>query len=111
MNRRGSTNARSLAPRALLLLRTHAADALDRERRAAAFLGDLAVLLHDVAAGRLVAFEAAEQLARHAAVGADGIVLIGDVEEGEFALGIGPGFFRHGRLVLDCRARVKANIR
>src|SRR6201996_7864950 len=93
----------------LLLLRADPFDALDRERGLAALFGDLAVLLHDEAAGGLVALEAAEQFARDTAVGADGIVFIDDVEEGEFALGIGPGFFRHGRLVPDWRAQVKAN--
>src|SRR6185437_8826789 len=106
MNRGAIANVRRQTP--LLLLRTNPADALDRERGAAAFLGDLAVLLHDVAAGGLIALEPAEQLARHPAVGAHGIVFIDDIEEGEFALRVGSGFFRHGRLVLDCRAQVKA---
>src|SRR5207247_9909474 len=79
----------------LLLLRPDPADALDRQRRAAGFLGDLAVLLHDVAARRLVAVEAAEQLGRHAPVGALAVVFIDDVEEGKLAFGIGPGFFGH----------------
>ena len=34
-------------------------------------------------------------------------ILIDDVEKGELAFGIGSGFFRHGRLVLDMRAAVK----
>jgi hypothetical protein len=54
----------------LLLLRTDPLDTLDRESRPATFLGDLAVLLHDEAARRLVALETAEDLMGHAAVGA-----------------------------------------
>src|SRR6202000_3469757 len=83
----------------LLLFRTGSVDAFDLERRASAFLGDLAVLLHDEAARGFVAVEAAEQFGRHAAVGALGVVLIDDVEKGEFAFGVGSGFLRHGRLV------------
>src|SRR5258705_2287794 len=81
----------------LLLLCPDPADALDRQRRAAGFLGDLAVLFHDVAARRLVAVQPAEQFGRHAPVGALRVVLIDDVEKGEFAFGIGPGFLGHGR--------------
>ena len=86
-----------LAPTVVLfLLRADPADALDRQRRAAGFLGDLAVLLHDVATCRLVAVEPAEQLGRHAPVGALGVVFINDIEKGKFAFGIGSGFFGHG---------------
>ena len=85
----------------LLLLRADPADALDLEHRPAGFLGDFAVLLHDVGAGRLVTVEPAEQLGRHAPVGALRVVLLDDVEEGEFAFGIGPGFLGHGRLFFD----------
>jgi hypothetical protein len=42
---------------------------LDRESRPATFLGDLAVLLHDEAARRLVALETAEDLIGHPAIG------------------------------------------
>src|SRR3954463_8636236 len=79
----------------LFLLRAAADDALDLLRRAAGFLRDLAVLLHDEAARGLVLLQAAEQLGRHAPVGALAAVLIDDVEEDEFALGIGAGFLRH----------------
>ena len=40
-------------------------------------------------------------------VGALGAVFIEDVEKGEFALGIGSGFFGHGRLFVDQGAIVK----
>src|SRR5262249_37479373 len=83
---------------ALFLLRADPADALDRERRAATFRGDFAVLLEDISARRLVAVEPAEQLGRHAPVGALRAIFIDDVEEGELAFGIGPGFFGHGGL-------------
>ena len=48
-----------------------------------------------IAARRLVAVEPAEQLGRHAPVGALRVVLIDDIEEGKLAFGIGPGFFGH----------------
>src|SRR4029077_9986691 len=91
----------------LFLLYADPAETLDGEGRAAGFFGDLAILLHDVAAGRFVALEAAEQFRRHPSVGALCIVFIDDVEKGELALGIGSRLFRHGRLVLDMRAAVK----
>ena len=93
----------------LLLLRADAADVLDGERRAAGFFGDLAVLLDDVAARGLVAFQPAQKLRRHTAVGALGAVFIDDVEEGKFAFGIGSGFLGHARLVPDQGAPVKEN--
>src|SRR2546421_12889681 len=77
--------------RRLLLLRPDPLDSLDLHRRAAGFFGDLAVLLHDEGAGRLVAVEATEQFGGHATVGALGAVFIEDVEKGELALGIGSG--------------------
>ena len=91
----------------LLLLRPNPVEALDFERRAAGFFGDLAVLLHDEGAGGLIAIEAAEQLRRHAPVGALRAVFIEDVEKGEFAFGIGSGFLGHGGLVVDKGAAVK----
>ncbi len=93
--------------RRLLLLRPNPADALDRQWRAAGFLGDLAILLEDVAACGFVAVQAAEQLCGHAPVGALRAVFIDDVEKGELAFGIGPGFFRHGGLVNDMGGSVK----
>jgi hypothetical protein len=54
----------------LLFLRIDPLDTLDRESGLATFLGDLAVLLHDEAARRLVALETAEDLMGHAAVAA-----------------------------------------
>ena len=83
---------------ALFLLRADPAEALDRERRAATFLGDLAVLLHDISARRIVSVEPAEQFGRHAPVGALGAVFINDIEKGKFAFGIGAGFLGHGGL-------------
>lgn len=97
---------RRCAPR-LLLLRPDPFEPLDLQRRLAALFGDRAVLLHDEAAGGLVAVEAAEEFRGDAAVGALGIVLIDDVEEGEFAFRVGSGFLGHGRLVVDCGAAVK----
>jgi hypothetical protein len=85
----------------LLLLRADPLEVLDLQRGLPALFGDLAVLLHDEGAGRLVAVEAAEQLRGHAPVGALGAVFIEDVEEGEFAFGICSGFFGHGGLVVD----------
>src|SRR5260363_12715 len=93
----------------LLLLRPDPLDRLDLERRAAALFGDLAVLVAQEGAHRLVAVEAAKQLRGHTAVGALRAVFIEDVEEGEFAFGIGPGFFWHARLVPDRGKAVKAN--
>src|ERR1700761_7901592 len=95
----------------LLLLRPDPADALDRQCRSPGLFGDLAVLFHDEAAHGFVAVEAAEQFGGHAAVGALAVVLIDDVEKGEFAFGIGSGFLRHGALFLDWGAAVKANHR
>src|SRR5690348_16469232 len=92
-----------------LLLRADPGDALDLERRPAALLGDFLILRVDEGAGRFVAFEPAEQFGRHAAVGAQAVVLINDVEKDEFALGIGSGFFRHARLLVDESAPVKRN--
>jgi len=92
----------------LLLLRPDPADALDRQRRAAGFFGDFAVLFHDIAARGLIAIEPAEQLGGHAPVGALRVVLIDDVEKGKFAFGIGPGFLSHGRLFFDQDDVVKA---
>src|SRR5256885_1488425 len=82
----------------LFLLRADPADVLDGQGRPAGFLGDLAVLLEDVAFGRFVAVEAAEQLRRHTAIGALRIVFIDDVEKGELAFGIATGLFCHGGL-------------
>ena len=80
----------------LLLLRAHALDALDLQRRTAGLFGDLAVLLGDGGLGRLIAVESSQQFGGHAAVGALRAVFIEDVEEGEFAFGIGTGFLGHG---------------
>lgn len=89
------------APR-LLLLHAGAGDAFDRERRPAGFLGDLAVLLDQIAARGLVAFGALRigpgDLRRHAPVGALRAVLIDDVEEDEFAFGVAAGSFCHAGL-------------
>ena len=84
----------------LLLFLAGAPDALDLHRRAAGFLRDLAVLLHDEAARGLVLLQPAENFRRHAPVGALAAVLIDDVEEGEFALGIGTGLLRHAGLLI-----------
>jgi hypothetical protein len=107
--RQGSNKRRPTAPAKtpLLLLRPSPADALDRQRGAAGFFGDLAVLLHDEAARGFVAVQAAEQLGGHAAVGALRAVFIDDIEKGEFAFRIGPGFLGHGGLVSDLRNAVK----
>ena len=70
--------------------------ALDLQRRAAGFLRDLAVLLDDEAARGFVLVQPAEELGRHAPVGALRAVLIDDVEEHEFAFGVGSRFLRHG---------------
>ena len=91
----------------LFLLRPNPFEALDLERWAAALLPDLAVLLHDEGPGRLIAIEAAEQLGGHAPVGALGAVFVEDVEKGEFAFGVGSGFFGHGGLFVDQGAAVK----
>src|SRR5581483_11547907 len=93
----------------LLLLRADPADALDLERRPAALFGDFPVLRVDEGARRLVALEPAEQFGRHAAVGAQAVVLIDDVEEGVLAFGIGSGFLRHARLLVDERPPVNRN--
>lgn len=86
----------------LLLLHAGAGDALDGERRAAGLLGDLAVLLDQIAACGLVAFGilwvGAGDLRRHAPVGALRAVLIDDVEEDEFAFGVAAGSFCHAGL-------------
>src|ERR1700687_995690 len=60
---------RCVAARLILLCHTPL-NTLDRESGPATFLGDLAVLLRDEAARRLVALETAEDLIWHAAVGA-----------------------------------------
>ena len=73
-----------------------AGNAFDRQRRAAGFVGDLAVLLHDEAERGLVLVQAAEQFGRHAPVRALRAVLIDDVEEHEFAFGVGSRFLGHG---------------
>src|SRR4051794_26959652 len=91
----------------LFLLGADPADVLDGQGRAAGFFGDLAVLLEDVASGRLVAIEAAEQFRRHAPVGALRIVLIDNVEKGEFAFGIATGLFCHGGLSWIWRLKSK----
>src|ERR1700750_396855 len=100
---------RRLSLRDSLLLRTHPTDALDRQRRPSGLFGDLAILLHDEAARGLVAVEAAEQLGGHAPVGGLAVVFIDDVEEGEFAFGIGSGFLGHEaafpRLVRACQRK------
>jgi hypothetical protein len=93
----------------LLPLRPDPADFLDLKRRPAGFLGDFAVLLVNERARRLVAVQPAKKLGGHPPVGALGAVFIEDVEEGEFAFGIGPGFFRHARLFPDHDAAVKTN--
>src|SRR5690606_31576021 len=62
------------------------------------FFRDLAILLDDEAARGLVLVEAAEQLGRHAPVGALRAVLVDDVEKHELALGIGAGFLCHRSL-------------
>jgi hypothetical protein len=92
----------------LLLLRADAADRLDLERWPAGFFGDFAILRGDERLRRFVAVQPAKELGRHAAVGALGIVFIDDVEEGEFAFGIGSGLFWHARLVTDQDAAVKS---
>src|SRR6185437_11328447 len=79
----------------LLGLGADSGDGLDLERRAAGFLRDLAVLLDDEAERGRVLFEAAQQLGRHTPVGALRAVLIDDVEEHEFAFGVGSRFFGH----------------
>src|SRR6476661_5092932 len=80
----------------LIGLGADARDALDGERRAARLLGDLAVLFDDEAARRRVLVEAAEQLGRHAPVGALRAVLVDHVEEDEFALRVAARSFGHG---------------
>lgn len=77
----------------LLLLHPHALDLVDLQRRTTALFRELAVLLPNEAARGFVAVEAAEQLGRHAGFAALGAVFVDDVEEGEFALQIGTGFF------------------
>jgi len=91
----------------LLLLCPDPADAFDRKGRPPGFFGDFAVLFANERSRRLVTVEPAKQLGRHAAVGAHGIVFIDDVEKGELALGVGSGFFRHARLVIDPSVAVK----
>ena len=68
--RRRNATPNAVTRCSLLLLGADPADALDLERRPAALLGDLLVLRVDEGAGRFVALEPAEQLGRHAAVGA-----------------------------------------
>ena len=58
-----------------------------------------AVLFDQVAErGFLVVLESAKQRRWHAAVRALRAVLVKDVEKGEFAFGVGPGFLWHARL-------------
>ena len=57
----------------------------------------------DEAARGFVFFQPAEQLGRHAPVGALRAVLIDDVEEHEFAFGVGSRFFRHDRVPIEKR--------
>src|SRR5271156_4211002 len=83
----------------LLLLRADPADALDLEGGSSGFFGDLAILLVNERPRGLVTVQSAEKLGRHAAVGANGVVFIDDVEKGKFAFGIGAGFFGHARLL------------
>src|SRR5690606_16033706 len=64
-------------------LLARAPDRLDRQRRHARLLRDRAVLVHDEGPGRLVLVQAAEQLARHLAVGALAAILIDNVEQHE----------------------------
>src|ERR1700761_3280105 len=52
-----------------------------------------------------------KKLGRTPPVGALRTVFIADVEKGEFALGIGSGFFRHARLFPESDAAVKTNWR
>src|SRR6202142_1889708 len=84
-------------PHHFFRLRPDAGDAFDLERRAAGFLRDFAVLLDDEAERGRVLLQAAQQFGRHAPVGALRAVLIDDVEEHEFAFGIGSRFLGHGR--------------
>src|SRR5664279_3097524 len=81
----------------LFRLPADAGDAFDLERRAAGFLRDLAVVLDDEAERGRVLLQAAQELGRHAPVGALRAVLVDDVEEHEFAFGIGTRFLGHGR--------------
>jgi hypothetical protein len=81
-----------LAPTQLFPFRADPADALDRKRRAAGFFGDLAVLLEEIAAHGLVAVQTANKFRGHAPVGTLRAVFIDDVEKGQLAFGIGPGF-------------------
>jgi len=83
----------------LLLLRADPADALDLKGRSPGFLGDFLVLLVNEHPRGFVTVQAAEKFGRHAAVGALGAVFIEDVEKGEFAFGISPGFLGHMRLL------------
>src|SRR6185503_14051350 len=89
-------------------LRAGAADGFYRQRGASRFLGDVAVLLDDEAARRLVFLQAVEQLRRHAPVGALRAVLIDDVEEHEFVLGPGARFRRHAALYTKRNASATA---
>src|SRR5690606_2461426 len=85
---RGSKMKRPLLRAAVFLFvrgRSGAGDGLDGATRAAGALGDLAVLRLDDGAGRLVALETAEDLARDAAVRGLGAVLVDDVEEHELS--------------------------
>src|SRR6266702_5925315 len=93
--------------RRLFLLRADPLDGFDGHRRVAGFLRDFAVLLHDMAARGLITVEPAQELGRHAPVGALGAVFIDDIEKGKLACGIGSRFVSHGRLVVDQGAIVK----
>ena len=87
--------------RLLLHVVVDAHDALDAQRPHAGFAADLAILLLDQLARRLVAVDAAEDVGRHAPVGALRAVLVIDVEHDVF----GPGrrFACHGSCSLNVR--------
>ena len=87
--RGAATRDQALRGRSLFLFLAGPANAVDGQRRAARFLGDLAILFEDVAVCGLVAVQAAEQFRRHAPVGTLRPVLIDDVEKGELAFGTG----------------------
>ena len=72
-----------------------AQNALDLERRAAGFVGDLAVLLDQVAERGRIVLRVGHECGRHAPVGALRAVLVDHVEEHEFALRIAAWLFRH----------------
>src|SRR4029077_3619263 len=92
--------ARALSVVLHLLLLARARDALDLRHRTSGFFRHLAVLLDQKTVRRLVAVEAAEQRARHLAVGALRAVLIDHVEHDE--LGIQSRFSRHDCSPCSC---------